>query len=149
MHSEIFEKSSKNDPKMVQNSWKIYLWSCLGALWAPSWRQDGPRATPRPKIYEKSWILRWPVGSKMEPKSIKNLIKNRLDFCKDFGTTFSRSWVDFGSKNLSKMRGLRVTFSSLLRICEKCDFEQPNPPMILLYFSTFGGSIFDFKSYIF
>ena len=24
------------------------------------------------------------------------------------------------------MRGLRVTFSSLLRVCEKCDFEQPS-----------------------
>ena len=66
------------------------------------------------------------MGSKMEQKSIKNLMKNQPDFCNDFESTFSRSWVDFGSKNLSKMRGLRVTFSTLLRICEKCDLEQPS-----------------------
>ena len=111
---------------MVPNSWKIDLWSCLGALWAPSWRQDGPRATPRANFDEKYLILGWPVGSNMESKSIKNLIKNLPDFCNDFESIFSRSWVDFGSKNLSKMRGLRVTFSTLLRICEKCDFEQPS-----------------------
>ena len=111
---------------MRRNSRKIDLWSCPGALWAPSWRQYGPRATPRAKFNEKYSILGWPVGSKMEPKSIKNLMKNRLDFCNDFESTFSRSWVDFGAKNLSKMRGLRVTFSTLLRICEKCDFEQPS-----------------------
>ena len=122
---------------MVLKSWKIDLWSCLGPLWAPSWRQDGPRATPRANFDEKYSILGWPVGSKMEPKSIKNLIKNRLDFCNDFESTFSRSWVDFGSKNLSKMRGLRVTFSTLLRICEKCDFEQPS-----IVFAIF----FDFES---
>ena len=60
----------------------------------------------------------------MEPKAIKNLIENRFDFCNDFETTFSRYWVDVGSKNLSKMRGLNVSFSTLLRICEKCDFKQ-------------------------
>ena len=111
---------------MVPNSRKFDLWSCPGALWAPSWRQDGPRATPRAKFNQKYSILGWPVGSKMEPKSIKNLIKNRLDFCNDFESTFSGSWIDFESKNLSKMRGLRVTFSTLLRIGEKCDFEQPS-----------------------
>ena len=111
---------------MIPNSRKIDLWSCPGALWAPSWRQDGPRATPRANFYEKYSILGWPVGSKIEQKIIKNLMTNRVNFCNDFETTFSRSWVDFGSKNLSKMRGLRVTFSTLLRICEKCDFEQPS-----------------------
>ena len=76
------------------------------------------------------------MGSKMEPKSRKNLIKNQLDFCYDFESTFSRSWVDFGSKNLSKIRGLRATFSTLLRICEKCDLEQSS-----YRFATF----FDFR----
>ena len=66
------------------------------------------------------------MGSKMEPKSIKNLIKNRVDFCNDFECLFFRSWVDFGSKNLSKMRCLGVTFSTSLRVYEKCDFEQPS-----------------------
>ena len=62
----------------------------------------------------------------MEPKSIKNLIKIRVDFCNDFEFLFFRSWVDLSSKNLSKMRGLGVTFSTSLRVCEKCDFEQPS-----------------------
>ena len=116
---------------MVLNSWKIDLRSRLGALWAPSWRQDGPKATPRANFDEKYSISGWPVGSKMEPKLVKNLIKNRLDFCNDFETTFSRSWVDFGSKNLSKMR--RVTFSTLLRICEKCDLERPSHHFTLFF----------------
>ena len=121
---------------MVQISWKFELWSCLGALWAPSWRQDGSRMAPRAKINEKCLILGLPVGSKMEPKSIKNLIKIRVDFCNDFEFLFFRSWVDFGSKKLSKMRGLGVTFSTSLRVCEKCDFK---------HFATF----FDFRRVVF
>ena len=110
IHSKIFQISFKINPKMVPNSWKIDLWSCLGALWAPSWRQGGPRATARAKLDEKYVILGWPVGSKMEPKSIKKLITNWFYFTKDFEATFSLSWIDFGRKNLSKMRGLRITF---------------------------------------
>ena len=64
------------------------------------------------------------MGSKMEQKSKKHLYKNRYDFRTDIRTTFSHSWVDFGTKKLSKMRGLGITFSTLLRIGEKCDFEQ-------------------------
>ena len=118
---------------MVPNSLKIDLQSCLGAPWAPSWRQDGPRATPRANFTEKCSNLGGAVGSKMEPKSIKNLIKNRLDFYNDFETTFSRSRVDFGSKHLSQMRGLRVSFSTSLRICEKCDFEQPSDRFAIFF----------------
>ena len=62
----------------------------------------------------------------MEPKSNKNMIKIRVDFCNDFECIVFRSWVDFGSKNLSKMECLRVTFSTSLRVYEKCDFEQPS-----------------------
>ena len=111
---------------MRANSRKIDLWSCPGTLWAPSWRQYGPRAASRARFNEKYLILGWPVGSNMEPKSTKNLMKNQLDFYNEFESTFSRSWADSGSKNLSKMRVLRVTFSTLLRICEKCDLEQPS-----------------------
>ena len=56
----------------------------------------------------------------------KNPIENRRDFCNDFETTFSRSGVDLSSQKLSKMKGLGITFSVLLRICEKCDLEQPS-----------------------
>ena len=142
VRSKIFIISSKIDPKMVPNSWKIDLWSCLGALWAPSWRQDGPRATPRAKFYEKYAILGWAVGSQMEPKSMKNLLGNRPDFYIDFETTFSWSWHDFGSKNLSQIRGLRVTFSILLRICEKCDLEQSSHRFAIF----FNFESIDFRS---
>ena len=61
---------------------EIELWSRLGARWAPSWRQDGPRVAPRVKINEKCLILGLPVGSKMEPKSEKKL-RPKLDFIQD------------------------------------------------------------------
>ena len=61
------------------------------------------------------------TGAKMN-----KIVKNRIDFCNDFEFFLFRSWVDFGSKKLSKMRGFGVIFSSSLRVCEKCDFEQPS-----------------------
>ena len=64
--------------------------------------------------------------SKMDPKSNKILMKNRVDFCNDFECFILRSLIDFGSKHLSKMSGLGVAFSTSLRTCEKCDFEQPS-----------------------
>ena len=75
---------------------------------------------------EKCQTLGSHRGGKMELKSIKNLIKNGMNFESDFETTFSRSWVEVGAKNLSEMRGLRVIFSTSLRRCEKYDFEQPS-----------------------
>ena len=140
-------KSFENWPQNGTNFLELRALELLGALWAPSWRQDGSRMAPRAKINEKCSIWGLPVGSKMEPKWIKNLVKNRIDFCNDFEFLFFPSWVDLGSKNLSQMRGLGVTFSTSLRVCEKCDFEQSL--MVLLHFSTLGGSIFDFKRYIF
>ena len=50
---KIFKNPSEVDPKTVQNSWEIEIWSRLGALWAHSRRQDGPAATPRVKFDEK------------------------------------------------------------------------------------------------
>ena len=73
----------------------------------------------------------------MKPKSIKNLMKNRVDFCNDFECFICRSWIDLGSKNFSKMDGLGVTFSTSLRVCEKCDFEQPSYGVAT--FSKFGS----------
>ena len=123
--------------RKLTSKWHKFLGkSSSGAVLEHFGRQDGPRVAPRVKTNEKCLIMRLPVGSKMEPKSIKNLIKNRVDFCNDFEFLFFRSWVDFGSKNLSKMNGLGVTFSTSLRVCEKCDFEQP----------SYGFAIFfDFK----
>ena len=135
MCSKIFEKSSKMHAQIVPNSWKIDFWRCLGALWWPSWRQELTKL-------EKYRIFRSPVGSKMEPKSLKNLMKNRVDFCNIFQTTFSRSWEDFSSKNLSKMRSLRVVFSTSLQICEKCDFKQ----LSIVFGTFFNFGSFDFRS---
>ena len=87
------------------------------------------------------------MGSKMEPKLLKNLIKFRLDFCNVFECPFFRSWIDFGSKNLSKMRVLGSLFQP------PCGYARSvilnNPLMVLRYFSILGRSIFDFKRYIF
>ena len=133
---KIFEHSSKINPEMVPKSRKSDLPRCLGALWRPSWSQDGPRPTAKLKNLEKYEILGSPGRSKMEPKPLKNLMKNRVDFCNDFETTFSRSWNYFGSKSLSKMRSLRVVFSTSLRECEKCDLEQPS--YVFAIFFEFG-----------
>ena len=122
---------------MVPNSWKIDLWSCLGALWAPFWRQDGPRATARPRKHERYKIFEWLQDSQMLPKSVEKVIKNRVDFRSDFETTSFRSWIDFGPKNRSKMKGLRIICSTSLQICEKCDFEQPS--IVFAIFFDFGG----------
>ena len=106
------------------NSWKIGFWYRLGALWAPSWRQDTAKATPGPEFNKKYSIFRCPVGSKMGKNLEKTIYKNRYDFRTDIRTTFFSFLGRFWYQKLSKMRGLGITFSTLLRIGEKCDFEQ-------------------------
>ena len=142
-HKKLVRNCSKNDGKLN----KIVLWGCLGALWGLPWRQGGPRPATRARILEKYWFLRFPGGSKMEPKSSKNMGKNLHDFRNDFEAVFSWSWDDFGSKKLSTMTGLRVILSTSLRICEKCDFEQPSIVLSIFFqlwehrFSTLKGII--------
>ena len=84
----------------------------------------------------------------MVPKLVQKVIKNRVDFRSELETTFSRSWVDFCSKNLSKMKALRATFSTLLRIGEKCDFEQPSNDFVI-FFDFRGGRISTLKGIFF
>jgi hypothetical protein len=77
----------------------------------------------------------------MDPKSIQNHVNKNMFFHNDFETTFYRSWDDFYSKNLSKMRGLGVVFLTSLRICEKCDFERQ-----YIVFAIFSRSkVIDFR----
>ena len=118
---------------------KISFWYCLGALWVSSWRQDTAKATPGLEFNENCWIFRCLVGSKMEEKSKTNLCKNRYDFRTNIRTTFSQSWVDFGTNKLSKMRVLGSLFSTLLRIGEKCDFEQHSQRFAIFF--NVGGVI--------
>ena len=91
MDMESHQKSLQNRPQNCRKFDKIDLWGCLGALWGPSWRQDGARATTRAKTIEKYTILGSAWRFKMEPTSNNNMIKNRLDFCNDFETTLFRS----------------------------------------------------------
>ena len=147
MHSEIFENSFKIDPKMVPNSWKIDLWSCLGALWAPFWRQGGPRATARPRKHEKYKIFWWLQGSQMISKLVKKVIENRVDFRSDL----ERLFLDLGSildPKTDPKWGVSGSFVQPL-----CKYAKSviwnNPPSFLLYFSTLKALIFDLKGGIF
>ena len=75
----------------------------------------------------------------MDKKSVQNRIKVYIFFHIEFRTTFSRYWEEFGSQNHSKMTGLRVAFSTSLRICEKCDFERPSFVFaIFVHFRSIG-----------
>ena len=58
-----------------------------------------------------------------------------------------RFWIDFGSKNLSKIGGLRVVISTSLRICEKQYFKRPS--IVFAIFSSLEASMFDLKTDIF
>ena len=83
----------------------------------------------------------------MELKSIKNQIKNRMNFKSDFETTFSRSWAEIGAKNLSEMRGLRVFFRHRCEDAKSMILN--NPPTFLLCFSILKASILELKKCIF
>ena len=139
---------------MVPNPLKIDLWGSLGWLWGCSWPPSAAGATTRAQKVEKCTILGSPKSSKMNQKPIQNRIKMYIIFHIEFRTTFSRYWEDFGSQNLSKMRGLRVAFSTSLRICEKRDFERQYSvfaiffhfrsidfPYKNVYFSTFVSKV--------
>ena len=119
------------------------------------WPQNPQKSTPREVLeglghplgakmaqqQKKYPFLGSPRGSKMDPKSIKKMIKNQVDFINDFEPIFFRSWVDLGTQNRSKMTSLRPVSSSSFQICKKYDFEQPSNG-----FATFLESkSFDFR----
>ena len=103
----------QNRPQECPKSLKIDLWCCLGALWGPSWRQDGAKAATRPGKHKKYQILESPWGSKIQPKSIKVWIE-KIFFGKDLGYDFARPWNDFGTQNLSKIKVLWKVFFDLV-----------------------------------
>ena len=139
----LLQNPLQDGPKSL----KIELWGCLGALWRPSWPQDGSRSTPRAKNNEKWWILECPGGSKMGPKSRKSQMKNHIDFYNDFETTFSRFGEDFGSKTSPKWGVAGSLFQPRDEYTKSVILN--NPPMVLLYFSILEALIFDLKGYIF
>jgi len=89
-----------------------------------------------------------PRGSKIELKLTKTVIEIQTIFDHDFEMVVYRFWVELGSKNLSKIGGLRAVISGSLRIREKYDFLN-NPLSFLLDFSTLKASNFDLKACIF
>ena len=86
-------------------------------------------------------------GVQMEPNWIKNLVKNRIDFCNDFEFFFSDLGSILAPKSSPKWGVLGSFFQA------RCEYARSvilnNPLMVLLYFSTLRGSIFDLKMYIF
>ena len=115
MGTRICENVIQNRVKNGPKSLKIKLWASLGALWGPSWRQDGAKTTTRAKINEKSRIWESLGDAKMERKkrSIKNLTKNQQISWSDFETTCARSWAEVGPKNVAEMRGPMFICSTL------------------------------------
>ena len=83
----------------------------------------------------------------MGRKSIKNVMKNNIDFYNDFETIFSRFGDDFGSKNLSEIRGAGSLFQPSDEYTKSVILN--NPLMVLLYFSILEALMFDLKGYIF
>ena len=74
MDMESHQKSLQNRPQNCRKFNEIDLRGCLGALWGPSWRQDGARATTRAKtteIYDFRVALKVQNGTKIEQKSDK------------------------------------------------------------------------------
>ena len=102
IESEIVPKPIKSDPL-----------GCLGGVWRPFWSQESPEELNYMKMYDfwgdfgVIWV------SKMERKSLKELFKNYFVFYNDFVICVYQSWVDFGSKNLSKMMVPKVICSTL------------------------------------
>ena len=107
-YEDLLQNRRQDGPKL----WKIDLWGCLGGLWGPSWRPGGAGATTRVEKLKKYRILGTPRGEKWTPDRYKIRLNNFF-FHNDFETTFYRSWDDFYSKNLSKLRGLGVVFFDL------------------------------------
>ena len=64
-----------------------------------------------------------------------------------FKTMFDGFWYRFLSKKLSKMRGVRVVFSTSLRTCEKCAFEWPS--IVFTIFFNFESIDFRLKGVTF
>ena len=64
-----------------------------------------------------------------------------------FKTIFNGFWYRFLSKKLSKMRGVRVVFSTSLRTCEKCDFKRPS--IVFAIFFNFESIDFRLKGVTF
>ena len=127
-------------------SLKIGVWGSLGALWDPSWPPGGAGATTRPQQIETCRFFGSPGSLKWNTNRCKIKLKFVWFFYIDFGTTFYRSWDDFGPKNLSKMTSLRGV-SILLLICWKCDFERQHNDFAVFF--SLGEMIFNLKRLLF
>ena len=67
----LLQNRAQNGPK----SFKIDLWGSLDPLWGPTWRPSGAGVRSRAQKVKKYQILGSPRESKMDQKSIQNLIK--------------------------------------------------------------------------
>ena len=133
--SNFKRKSDKFTRKLRFGGVPEALGRGLGVIWVPMATQDEQKRFVVP-------LLRLPKVAQRVQNPAKIVKKSDWKFDHDFEMVVYRFWVDFGSKNLSKIGGLRVVISTSLRICEKYDFERPS----IVFATFFKVESIDFRS---
>ena len=132
---------------MVHYSWKIELWSRLGALWAPLGAKMAQEWHQEQKMMKNVEFWGGPWGPKWGQNQLKIWFKFDLIFVTISSALFSDLESILAPKTSPKWKVLGSLFQP------RCGYARSvilnNPPMVLLYFSILGESIFDLKRYIF
>ena len=100
------KKSTKNQPKWLQNrSWRL-SWAPLGASWGvlgPSWRQDGPKSQKSGNLSIRVTPLGGQVGSQNPSKIVPEAYQKVIIFLIACGVGFCchlvPTWLQLGRQN--------------------------------------------------
>ena len=117
IESKTVPKPIKSDPLgCLGGVWRPFwtLWAVLDGVWRLFWSQEGPEGLNYEKMFD--FLRIW--GSSGGPKWNRNRQKQCSKIDSFFKTILkhvliNQSWVDFGSKNLSKMMVPRDICSTL------------------------------------
>ena len=104
------KKSTKNQPKWLQNrSWRL-SWAPLGASWGvlgPSWRQAGPKNQKSGNLEIKVTPLGGQLGSQIPPKIVLEAFQKVIIFSIGFGVGFwwhlVPTWLQLGHQNFPQI----------------------------------------------